>query len=86
MYSCPLGDLPRVGSCLCASRLGATVWGTALSRALARSEEQERQHYANQVGTDGWALLAALEAPRTPDWMRSAACHYDPAYDLGAAV
>jgi transposase len=36
-----------------------------------RSEEEERKQYANQVGADGWMLLAALEAPATPDWMKT---------------
>ena len=34
-------------------------------------EGQERQQYANQVGADGWILLAALQAPLTPDWMKT---------------
>ncbi|HLZ60980.1 MAG TPA: hypothetical protein VKR06_28860 [Ktedonosporobacter sp.] len=27
--------------------------------------------YANQVGADGWMLLDALQAPCTPDWMKT---------------
>ena len=34
-------------------------------------EEEERKQYANQVGADGWMLLAALEAPATADWMKT---------------
>jgi transposase len=34
-------------------------------------EEQERKQYANQVGTDGWKLLEALQALSTPDWMKA---------------
>jgi hypothetical protein len=34
-------------------------------------EEEERKQYANQVGADGWALLAALSAHATPDWMKT---------------
>ena len=47
------------------------LWRTARTRTLARSEEQERKAYANQVGADGWMLLDALEAPATPDWMKT---------------
>src|SRR2546421_1617472 len=32
-------------------------------------DEQERKQYANQVGADGWMLLAALDASATPDWL-----------------
>lgn len=27
--------------------------------------------YANQVGADGWMLLDALQAPCTPDWLKT---------------
>ena len=30
----------------------------------------ERERYANVVGADGWRLLAALDAPATPAWLR----------------
>jgi hypothetical protein len=30
-------------------------------------EEEERTQYANQIGADGWALLAALDAPSTAE-------------------
>ncbi len=33
--------------------------------------EEERKQYANQVGSDGWMLLAALDALATPDWMKT---------------
>jgi hypothetical protein len=36
-----------------------------------RNPWEERKQYANQVGTDGWMLLDALEAPTTPDWMKT---------------
>lgn len=31
---------------------------------------EERQHYANVIGADGWYLLATLEAEETPAWLR----------------
>ena len=34
-------------------------------------EEEERKAYANQVGADGWMVLDALQAPSTPDWMKT---------------
>lgn len=33
--------------------------------------EDERKQYANQVGADGWALLDALDAASTADWMKT---------------
>ena len=33
--------------------------------------EEERKQYANQVGSDGWMLLEALDALATPDWMKT---------------
>jgi transposase len=45
-------------------------YGERLEHERLPKEEQERKDYANQVGADGWRLLAALEAPDTPDWMR----------------
>jgi len=51
--------------------MGGALWRTARTRTLAESEEQERQQYTNQVGSDGWMLLDALEAPDTADWMKT---------------
>jgi transposase len=34
-------------------------------------EEEERKHYAKQVGADGWTLLPALDAPSTADWLKT---------------
>jgi transposase len=66
-----LGGSARLGSRPRASRVGRALWGTARTRTFAESEEQERIAYANQVGADGWMLLAALEASATPDWMKT---------------
>src|SRR3954454_15331977 len=46
-------------------------YGERLEHERLPKEEQERQQYANQVGTDGWMLLDALQAPDTPDWMKT---------------
>ena len=46
-------------------------YGERLYHERLPKEEQERKQYANQVGTDGWMLLAALEAPSTADWMKT---------------
>ena len=46
-------------------------YGERLEHERLPKEEQERQQYANQVGTDGWMLLDALQAPATPDWMKT---------------
>ena len=46
-------------------------YGERLEQERLPKEEQERKQYANQVGTDGWMLLDALEAPDTPDWMKT---------------
>ncbi len=47
-------------------------YGERLYHERLPKEEEERKHYANQVGTDGWMLLAAvLEDPATPDWMKT---------------
>jgi transposase len=73
------------GLCLeCADREVAPDWilahvpaqwveryGKRLEEERLPKEEQERRQYANQVGADGWMLLAALEAPTTPDWMKT---------------
>jgi transposase len=46
-------------------------YGERLEHERLPKEEEERKQYANQVGADGWMLLAALEAPATPDWMKT---------------
>jgi transposase len=46
-------------------------YGERLERERMPKEEEERKQYANQVGADGWALLGALEASATPDWMKT---------------
>jgi transposase len=47
-------------------------YGERLYHERLPKEEEERKHYANQVGTDGWMLLAAVvEDPATPDWMKT---------------
>src|SRR6266513_5945296 len=46
-------------------------YGERLEHERLPKEEQERQQYANQVGTDGWLLLDALQASDTPDWMKT---------------
>ena len=46
-------------------------YGERLEHERLPKEEEERKQYANQVGADGWALLGALEAPATPDWMKT---------------
>ena len=35
--------------------------------------EIERRQYAEQVGTDGWTLLAALESEHAPSWLQEVA-------------
>ncbi len=77
-----LGGSPRLGAHPRASRVGGALWPTARTRTLAESEEEERQQYANQVGTDGWMLLDALEAPDTPDPIENAACRHHPAHQM----
>jgi len=39
---------------------------------LPRGEEKRRQ-YAEQVGTDGWAQLTALESAHAPSWLQEVA-------------
>jgi hypothetical protein len=34
-------------------------------------DEEERKHYAHQVGADGWTLLQALHLPSTADWLKT---------------
>jgi hypothetical protein len=46
-------------------------YGERLEHERLPKEEEERKQYANQVGTDGWMLLDALQAPATPDWMKT---------------
>src|SRR5207245_2648198 len=46
-------------------------YGDRLEHERLPKEEEERKQYANQVGTDGWLLLGMLEAPATPDWMKT---------------
>ena len=46
-------------------------YGERLEHERLPKEEEERKQYANQVGADGWMLLNALEAPDTPDWMKT---------------
>jgi len=46
-------------------------YGERLEHERLPKEEEERKQYANQVGADGWMLLAALQAPDTPDWMQT---------------
>jgi len=44
-------------------------YGERLYHERLPKDEQERKQYANQVGADGWMLLAALDASATPDWL-----------------
>lgn len=46
-------------------------YGERLEHERLPKEEEERKRYANQVGSDGWALLDAFEVPETPDWMKT---------------
>lgn len=46
-------------------------YGERLLPERLPKEEEERKQYANQVGADGWTLLAALEAPSTADWLKT---------------
>src|SRR5436309_1109433 len=46
-------------------------YGERLSHERLPKEEEERQQYAKQGGEDGWALLDALDAPRTADWLKT---------------
>src|SRR6266567_2739281 len=46
-------------------------YGERLSHERLPKEEEERKQYANQVGADGWALLEALDAPSTADWLKT---------------
>lgn len=46
-------------------------YGERLEHERLPQGEEERKQYANQVGADGWALLAALDGPTTPDWLKT---------------
>jgi transposase len=46
-------------------------YGERLEHERLPKEEEERTQYANQVGADGWALLAALDAASTADWLKT---------------
>jgi transposase len=46
-------------------------YGQRLEHERLPKQEEERKHYANQVGADGWTLLHALEAPSTADWLKT---------------
>src|SRR5437588_6918036 len=46
-------------------------YGERLEHERLPKEEEERKEYANQVGADGWMVLDALQAPSTPDWMKT---------------
>ena len=61
-------------------------YGERLEHERLPKEEEERKQYANQVGADGWMLLAALEAPATPDPIENVACHHHPTDYLGATI
>ncbi len=49
-------------------------WGARYGRRVEEyrlpKSKAEREGYANQVGADGWRLLAALDDPATPTWLR----------------
>jgi hypothetical protein len=46
-------------------------YGQRLEHERLPKQAEERKHYANQVGADGWTLLHALEAPSTADWLKT---------------
>jgi transposase len=46
-------------------------YGERLEHERLPQGEVEQKLYANQVGADGWRLLAALDGPSTPDWMKT---------------
>jgi len=46
-------------------------YGERLYHERLPKEEEERKQFANQVGTDGWMVLDALQAPSTPDWLKT---------------
>jgi hypothetical protein len=58
-------------------------YGERLYHERLPKDEPERKQDANQVGADGWLLLAALENPAPSDPIENAAgCHH-PAHSLG---
>src|SRR3954464_1483728 len=46
-------------------------YGERLEHERLPKDEEERKQYANQVGADGWMLLATLDASATPDWIKT---------------
>jgi len=46
-------------------------YGERLYHERLPQGDDERKHYANQVGVDGWVLLHALDASSTADWMKT---------------
>jgi transposase len=46
-------------------------YGERVEHERLPKEEEERKHYANQVGADGWTLLQALDAASTADWLKT---------------
>ena len=46
-------------------------YGERLKYERLPKEEEDRKQYANQVGADGWAVLKALDAPSTADWLKT---------------
>ena len=61
-------------------------YGERLEHERLPTEEEERKQYANQVGADGWMLLAAREAPATPDPIENAPCHFHLTHHVGATI
>jgi hypothetical protein len=61
-------------------------YGERLEHERLPKEEEERGHYANQVGADGWTLLHALDAQSTADPIENAARRHHPAHHLGPAI
>lgn len=50
---------------------GVERYGERLEHERLPQGEEERKQDANQVGTDGWRLLGALEGAATPDWLKT---------------
>ena len=46
-------------------------YGERLEHERLPKEEDERKHYANQVGADGGVLLHVLDASSTADWLKT---------------
>jgi len=61
-------------------------YGARLEEERLPKEDQERLQYADQVGADGWRLLAALHVPATPDWMKTRGRGHDLAPHVGATI